>query len=261
MSPGRRIVSPIVALVVAACAEEPSTAVALGGFDEPLDLQLSVPAVSPDVFVVRTFTEFGAPTIPALALRRELPPEHENPYGPSIAEAEIWNAYTDLMFWPEELEAWGEHDYVGNKGRVEVTANVQGNGDGIGTLAASTEESHFFLNPFPHHIIGNVRIQLGGDCGLSADAHTSHSAWWEMTPGSGPNVFDRAVRPTFAGRIAQPECEATSGDGGGGGGGGGIDNGSGDSGSLDFTCWAWFSYDELTLEILDIHGTWCEGGG
>jgi hypothetical protein len=259
MSPGRRIVLYLAALSVAACAEEISTAVSAGSIDDPQDLPLSIPVVTPDLFVTHTRIDHAA-TGPALALGGELPPEYEPPpdYAPA---ADIWNAYTDLWFWPGQLEAWGEHDYVGNKGRVDVSADVRHDGVTIGSRTGITEEGHFFLNPFPHHIIGNVIINLDRECGLTADAYSSHSAWWEVTPGAGPHIFDRDTRNTNSGLASQPACAPTSGSGGGsGGGGGGIDNG-GAEGTLDHTCWMWFSYDEVTLEILDIHGTWCTGGG
>ena len=257
MSPGRRIVPPLVALLVAACAEEPTTAVTLGGLDEPLDLQLSLPSVSRDLFVTRESVEFGARTVDAQVFGGEAPPEREYPSRPTTPAAAIWNAYTDVGFWPGQLEAWGEHDYSGNKGRVEVTAAVRHDGVVIGSQTGIKEETHLWVFPWAHHIIGNVFINTDSDCGLAADAQTDHSAWWEIAPGTGPSTFAREVLSTFSGRESQPACQPAGG--GGGGGGGGTDGGGAES--LDYTCWMWFSYDMYTLEILDIHAMWCTGGG
>ncbi|MSR20837.1 MAG: hypothetical protein EXR91_07640 [Gemmatimonadetes bacterium] len=258
MSPGRRIVPPLVALLVVACAEEPSTAVALGEFVEPLDLQLSFPQVSPDAFVAREYVDFPAPDAPALVPGGELPPEEEDPSNPATPETDIWNAHTGVVFWARQVEAYGEHDYIGNKGRVDITATVRHGGVVIASQPGSREDSHFFLNPFPHHILGNVLINIDSDCGLAADGMTNHSAWWEAAPGAGPSSFDKTALSTYSPREEQPACPPTVDSGSGGGGGGG---GIPEELSLDYTCWMWFTYDEQTLEVLDIQATWCTGGG
>lgn len=257
MSPVRRIFSPLVALLASACAEESSTAVALAGLDEPLDLQLSIPRLSPDMFVTREPMGLGALDVPAL-LDGEEPPETEFSDQP-LAESAIWNAVTSVWFWPQRVEVVGEHDYIGNMSRVDITGSVWHDGLPIGSQSGSNQESHFFLNPFAHHMIGHVLINLDSDCGLDADGTTKHSVWWEFAPGTGAASFDKTELPSYATRESQPPCEPVvdyGGDSGGGGGGGGISDEW-----ADYTCWIWFTYDEATLEVLDIQAMWCSGGG
>jgi hypothetical protein len=249
MSPGRRIIPPLIALWVAACTEAPSTAVALAGGEESLDLDLLVPRVAPDLLVSHEQVELGASHGSALVLDNDPPPDEQG-----ASESQIWNAYTDLAFAPGMVEAWGEHDYTGNKSRVEVSLDVRYEGVVIGSRTGSKEQTHVFLNPFAHHIIGNVIINTERECGLSADAHTAHAAWWEFSPGSGPNTIARREEGTFSGLERQPSCAPeppTPGPGGG----------TIDEGSLDYTCWMLITYDAETLEILDIQAVWCTGGG
>lgn len=250
MSPNHWIIPPLLALCVAACAEVPSTGLAT--LQESSDLELLVPEVSPELFIDRRFTVFGAPDSDGPAQTEDLISE---------SESAIWDEYTDLEFQSSRVQAWGEHHYRGNKGRIEVSVVVRHDGALLGQRSGSTEQTHSFLSPFDHHIIGHVIMYTDKACGLSADAQSEHSAWWEMAFGSGPNLLGRTVAPSYSDQKAQPPCEEPTVDYSGGSSGGGGGGGVPEELTADFTCWAWFSYDELTLEVLDIHATWCTGGG
>ncbi len=259
MSPRRRAFPPLIALLAAACAEESSTLVAPSGLDEPLDLEFTLPHIVADMFVRGEYVDSGAHRAQALVSEAELPPEEDYLTDTPPAETAIWNATTTVFFWPLRLEAVGEHDYIGNKSRVDVHATVRHDGAVIGSQPGFAEQAHFFLNPFPHHIYGIATIHLTTDCGLDADAKSDHSVWWEFAPGTGPSVFDKTGLSTYSTREFQPPCEPEPSTGGGSGGGGG--GGLPEELTADYTCYMWFTYDEATLEVLDIQATWCIGGG
>jgi len=249
-----------VALVATACAEEPSTAVARVALEEPVDLELALPALTPQLLVQPAAVESGA--FEALAPLSE--DEMSNGDVPDYSTATgIWDANTAVYFWPGSLEAVGEHRYIGNKSTVDVTGEVLHEGLVLVSRRGSREASHFFFNPTPHYIYASVTINLDRDCGLAGDGHSQHAVWWEFAPGTGAAAFDRNSTPSFATRESQPLCPPVVDpptDGGQGGGGGGT-NGIPEELSLDYTCWMWFTYDQQTLEVLDIQATWCTGGG
>jgi hypothetical protein len=251
MSPGRRSVPLFAALLAAACNEGPTTAVALAGTGEPLDLELTMPEITPDLLVDRRFEVFDAPG----AARVFVPGDEGNDSGElTPADAGIWNAYTDLSFGSGYLEAWGEHDYLANKARIDVTAEVWHDGVVIGARTGVTENVHGLTLPWPRHIIANVIIHTDTDCGLSADAHSSHQAWWEFGLGSGPSNLGREIVPSYSTRADQPSCAPANPNPNGGGGGG-------SSGSDQMTCYLWLEYDLLTGEIYDAELLFCSEGG
>lgn len=255
MSLPRRFVPLLSAFLVAGCGHEPSTAVAVAEMHEGADLQFVIPAFSPELLMdhrgnVSDVRE-GFETAPA-SLLRPGEEEPERPDATALAAPTIWDASTDLTFHPKSLEAWAEHKYRGNKGRVEVTAFMREGGVAIGNRTGFEEGWHSWLSPFAHHVIANSIINLEKDCGLTADAQGKHEAWWEIAPGSGPSVFGKVGFSTTSGLASQPACPPTPTGGGGGG-----DGMSGDAAM----CYIWLEYDLDSGEILDWQVIYCSGGG
>ncbi|MBM4184911.1 MAG: hypothetical protein FJ207_11970 [Gemmatimonadetes bacterium] len=260
MSARRRTITLGAALcVVVACAEEPSTAIPLGGGEAQPDLDLGVPHLSSDQFATyetREFSELGAPARVLAEGEAEYPGQEEYRDEEDLAPS-IWNARTSAMFVPGSFAVWGSHDYMANKGRVDVTATIRRDGTVIGTRLGTTEETYPFI-PWWHTITGFVEIATDVDCGLAGDGSSDHAAWWEVAPGAGPSVYGASRMSTSSGIAYQRACEPgvipTTNTGGGGSGGGGTD-------TSDYYCWLYITYDLYTLEVLDIQVLWCGEGG
>lgn len=257
MSPVRRIIPIAVVLAAAACDDATSTAPALTGLGERVDLDLVLPRVTRDMLVTgesRVYETLG-PDNPARVLA-----EHEAEYPGQeevLSVAGIWNARTGLKFWGSRLEAWGEHDYVANKGKIEVTASLWRDGVSLGSQSNFSEETYPFV-PWWHHIGVVTSIDTDVACGLSGDARSQHGAWWEAALGTGPSTFGAGWVSSWASNVRQDPCPPptnTTTNTGGGGGGGGVPGGG------SYTCYIWWRYDMDTGDVLDAQLLYCTEGG
>jgi hypothetical protein len=253
MSPRRRIIFHCAALCVVACADESSTA-PLVGVEAPLDFDLAVPRLSRELMVARDSRVVGPPDGPARVLAED-EADYVGQEEPWVAPG-IWNAQSGVVFWGSTVQGWGSHEYVANRSRVEVTATVWHDGVEIGRRTGGAEETHLFF-PWVRYLVGGVSIATDTECGLSADASSDHFVSWEFAPGTSAASFGSERTSSASGIEHQPVCEPEPATSGGGGGTSGIP----EELSSDYTCWMWFTYDEATLEVLDIQATWCTGGG
>jgi hypothetical protein len=252
-APSRRA-SWAVALLVAACSDAPTVPL-----PPPIDalaagLDVVFPSFDRDLLVTTASEVLTDSTLsrPAGVLAdHDPPPEIEGDPVPEDARGKIMSAYTFVAFNTDHVYAQGDHLYQGNKSRIETTLNAWFAGERIGTQKGVKEQSSPFIYSFlqTYYIQAIARLYTSHTCGLSADASSEHSAWWEAVVGSPVSTFSLDAMSSFATRRSQGECPPPPpplppADGGGGGGGG--------------MCWVNIWYDTSTGEIVDWDVLFCE---
>lgn len=251
-------VSLAATLVVAACADPPTTPQLSEHQDDPPGLAFLFPSFDAALLVERITTEdSGEPTLPS-GPARTVADEEEPPLAEISSEeiddlvAAIYDARTFVGFNSNHVFAQGEHQYQGNKSSIETTLNVAFEGETIGSQLAIREDDTNFLLDLGRlkYISAFARIYTDQKCGLSASGSSIHRAWWEAVVGGAPSAFGQVGRTSYATPRRQPECEdtATSSQAGW----------ETSSSSLGATCWVSIWYDVYTGEIYDIDVIYCE---
>ena len=251
----------VLALGLAACAEEPATTTAVATSDP--DLRLYLPTIDPSLLVATDgeAAEVVSPAGPARAdelAEGDVPMSEEEdvdltPYLNTMSS--IYDARTSVGFNPGYAWAWGRHKYQGNKGRVETTVTVSQEGRQLGNQTAAAEEYGLYFLDFGllNSISVMARFYTDITCGLTVGGRSLHAAWWEWFLGGPVPKWGRTEQTSYANPRSQDECappqEESSGTFGSGGGGGTI-------------CWYSIDYDLATGEVIDIHLLTCteEGG-
>jgi hypothetical protein len=249
---GKRARLLAVVLVAAACTEEPATAPTEASWAEDLDLLL--PALSPEQLVARsTFT--SDPPAGPLANSEPPPPDAdywENYEWPDVV-SDIWNAKTRANFLPGRLTVIGSHEYGGNVASISTTGTVSYQGQTIGTQTAFAQQSIAFLAGFLSNFIWvEARVYVDKECGLNGWGNSRHEAGWQAVMGGPVSEFTRTARSSTSEREYQPECPPEPVTFAGG-----SDDYSGDR----VMCYFWVEYDLYTGEILDAWLMYCTGGG
>ena len=252
MSKARRRASWAAALLVAACSDAPTSPLpsqldaAVGALD------LRYPAFHRDMLVkteLEVLGERGSDGPSRVLADPEEPPPLTEGLG-TVDESGIFNAYTFVYFNPDHVYAQGEHTYIGNKSRIETTANAWFEGALIGSQVGVKEQSSWFVTSifYAPYIQAVARIYHDYTCGLAADASSRHSAWWEAVMGSPVSVFSKEETSTFATRRSMADCPPPPPPSTGGGG----------TGSVGGMCWVNIWYDVGTGEIVDWDVLFCE---
>jgi hypothetical protein len=238
-------------LLVAACAEEPTTSVTRAGLGAAADLALIIPSVTPETFVALDFATVGPP--PGVLATADPEPPPERPTHPVPASA-IYNAMTFAGFSPGYGYAQGSHRYQGNRGRIETTARVRSEGAVIGSQSAVTEHSNPFVFDFGwlKYISAFAKVYTDIECGLTVDGFSQHRAAWQAVLGGPVSDFQPTEQASQSDVGHQPACEPpppppTPGGGGWGGGD-------------PATCWFWLQYDLWTGEVYAAALLFCSGG-
>jgi len=242
-------------LVVAACADTPTTGPVGADDDLPMSLDLMVPKLGASALAVWS-TEgadalVGGPA-PTLYADEEAPEVEGSWDNPASA---IYDARTIAGFAPGSAWAMGEHSYQGNKGRIETTVTAAFEGTQIGSQSAYRLADWTFWLDFGivKHISAIARLYTNHECGLTAWGSSNHEAWWEAIPGANIATFGRISRSSTSDPEFQPDCAPPVPYAGGGGGGGGGPEGA--------YCWVSIWYDLDTGEVLDYDVLFCEMGG
>jgi len=255
MSRARLFTSAAAAIVlVAACADAPATPLEPPHEGVSEALELVFPAFHPDMLVQvgpepSSDTGVGGAPLRTLSEGEEPPPIGEIREIPLDARSAIYDARTFVYFNPDHVYAQGEHNYQGNRSRIETTLNVWYGGQPIASQLGVKEESKIFLlSVFTVHYMQAVsRVYTGHSCGQAATASSAHTAWWEAVIGSPVSKFHESGTSSFATRREQPACEpppaiefALYDDFGGG------------------FCWVSIWYDIWTGEIIHLDVLYCE---
>lgn len=256
MSRARRFTSAAAVIaLVAACADAPATPLEPPHERASDALELAFPAFHPDMLVQVGSDEptsgTGDGDAPARTLSdaEEPPPIGEWGEIPLDARSAIYDARTFVYFNPDHVYAQGEHNYQGNRSRIETTLNVWYQGAQIASQLGVKEESKiFFLSAFAIHYMQAVsRVYSGYSCGQAATASSVHSAWWEAVVGSPVSKFHESGTSSFATRREQGVCEPPPStafsiydDYGGG------------------YCWVSIWYDIWTGEIIHLDILYCD---
>jgi hypothetical protein len=247
-------------LGVAACSEVP-TKPALEPRDEAGDgvaLDLAVPVLGPQALmdhqVGEPQGEFGleATAGPLRAGEDELTSEDlENTF------AALYDQRTRAGFSSGSAYAVGQHDYQGNKSRIETTVNVEYENDFLGSQTAYREDSTPFVLDFGSmkYLAATARVYTDHECGLGVWGTSNHSAWWEAVLGGGVSKFGLVARSSMSDRRQQDACgvqPATSW------GGGGSSEYSGPSG---MTCYYSVWYNPSTGSVYNAELLYCSDWG
>jgi hypothetical protein len=248
---------PAAIVLVAACADAPATPLEPPHERTAESLELVLPAFHPDMLVqggpeeLSSDTRDGGAPLRTIDEGEEAPSTGEMTEVPLDAVSAIYDARTFVYFNPDHVYAQGEHNYQGNRSRIETTLDVWYDGQQIASQLGVKEESKLFLfSVFTLHYIQAVsRVYSGYSCGLAASASSLHSAWWEAVVGSPVSKFHESGTSSFATRREQPACEpdpppstefSLYNDYGGG------------------YCWVSIWYDIWTGEIIHLDILYCE---
>jgi hypothetical protein len=237
-------------LVVAACADAPTTGPLVPEDDLLSGLDLMVPALGPETGVV-----WSTEGVDALVEASDGPLAAEaqkaiSPWGNEASA--IYDARTIAGFEPGGAWAMGEHRYQGNKGRVDTEVTAVFDGTEIGSQSAYRLADWSFWLDFGwvKHISAIAHFYTNHECGLTTWGNSNHEAWWEAVPGANIATFGKIGVSTSSQPEHQPGCAPPSG--GGGGGGGAIEGAY---------CWVSIWYDIETGEVLEYDILFCEMGG
>jgi hypothetical protein len=245
---------PAAIVLVAACADAPATPLEPPYGGPPEVLELLFPAFHPDMLMqVDPGGQFsdtgGGPPARTVSEGEEVPDLGLTTEVPLDARSAIYDARTFVYFNPDHVYAQGEHNYQGNRSRIETTLNVFQGGQQIASQLGVKEESKIFLiSAFTLHYMQAVsRVYTGLTCGMAATASSQHSAWWEAVIGSPVSRFHESGTSSFATRREQPGCEPPP--------------------SIDYSlyndygggyCWVSIWYDMWTGEIIHLDILYCE---
>jgi hypothetical protein len=240
-------------LLVAACADSPTTPLEVPGEGASEALELLFPAFRPDM-LVQVSSDGPVDGAESHTPARTLAEGEEEPFlgdseVPEDAVSAIYDAKTFVYFNSDHVYAQGEHNYQGNKSRIETTLDVWHEGQPLASQLGVKEETIvFFLSPLTLHYIQAVsRVYTGYTCGLAATASSQHWAGWQVVIGSPVSTFHESATSSFATRREQPACETVPStqfslydDYGGG------------------YCWVSIWYDVWTGEIIHLDVLYCE---
>ncbi len=263
MSRTRSLCAPFAAvLVVAACAEEPATAVVMESLGPPADLEFFLPAVDPDRLVAREPAAAPLPSRPTLVVEPGESGESDEPGASGVpvhyfeARGAIAAARTVVGFEAVYAYSRGQHTYLGNKGRVESSVTVTFRGRPLGTQSAFKEDYGIFLfdGGRSKFIWASARVYSDHECGLEVSGESKHSAWWEFFTGVGVLTWGKVERSTSAPSAAQDACEPVNEERPSGGDGE-------DEDGYGVVCWYLLEYNIFTGEIYYVELLYCGSVG
>ncbi len=258
----RMLCAPLVALFVAACADETPTSIPVDPLDSAEGLALFVPSLTSDQLVASTEEESVPPADGPSAVTTEEEPPLPDFGGDSEVdisdyldeEGTIWDPYTKVGFGVGYGFSYGEHKYQGNKGRIETTVSVSYNDVPLGSQTAVNEKYDIFLLDAGalHFVSATARFYTDKTCGLTVRGSSLHQAWWEWFLGGHSTSWGRAAQTSGAPAEYQGACPVEPA---GGIGGGEAEGGYGT------TCYVWVEYDLETGEVYEMTVLACMEGG